>query len=891
MKILILIAVLGSLVSCSFFNSEKPPRDLKALLSEDYARARSEKISDVTYQLKFDLTDEKSFSGTTAVHFNLKEKMFVSLDFVNGHVLDININGQTISAPPYNGYYIELPEEYLKIGKNSVLINYTHAYSKNGAGLYKYVDVKDNRVYLYSNFEPYHANQLFPCFDQPDLKAHYTTQVLAPKGWHVITATRETEKVEKGQYEQWFFPQSSQFSTYTYSLHAGEYEVWEDVAKTKNHEIPLRLFARKSLAAFVKTDDWFTWTKQGFDFFESYYSYPYPYTKYDQVLVPDFNHGAMENVAAVTFNEDRYVTKGDKTREQRRKLATTLFHEMAHMWFGNLVTMKWWDDLWLNESFATYSSYVGLMEVTEFKEAWKIFNSRKQQSYRQDQSATTHPIAQGCAHTQAAFANFDSITYGKGASVLKQLSYLLGEKTYRKALKKYFTDFATKNTTLADFMGTMEQVSGKELKSWEQRWLKTEMLNQVEVFFTCQRGRIDHFEIYQTGTQQHPTLRTHKTRVALFRRSGGVYKLNTTHAVEYSGGQTRVKKMEGRLCPDIVYPNYEDHDYVVVHFDKKSLQNIEANLVTLQDPFIRSVIWSDLWAMVLNQEMSMNRYLEIVEFNGLVEKDLDILSDIFNNVEVVLKEYFPDAGQPWVAKRDVWVKFFEQAIITKMYENIDEPTVQRHWFGYLVQVAESPKVLRLLEKVVKRHRSGLPINFEVGQDLRWDILNTLVAHNYKGAVKLVALEQKRDPSKRGELKALLAESLQPSLQNKKKMFSRLLAKKEELSFGTLRTIMAGLFPSQQKAFHRKFVDSFYKNLSRISESGEEYFASEFAETLVPTFCDQKSSTQISKYLAAEKDLSFPVVKTLQAALFENQRCYKMRKVLKGDDAEMAGATF
>ncbi len=880
MKILLTLMVLFGIVSCGWIRQEKPPRESAALLTQDYALKRSENVSNVSYQLKFDFTNDESFEGTTAVHFVLKNKMYLTLDFVDGEVQELIVNGDRVGRPSYNGFFIEIPQEKLKIGDNSILVTYTHDYSKNGSGLYRYVDVKDQKTYLYSNFEPYNANRMFPCFDQPDLKAFYTTQVLVPKGWQVISSVRESDISQKGDFEEWYFPKSAKFSTYTYSLHAGEYVVWESVAKTKAQEIPLRLFARKSLAEYVKTEDWFLWTQQGFQFFEKYYSYPYPYQKYDQILVPDFNHGAMENVGAVTFNEDRFVTKGEKTREQRRRLAATLLHEMAHMWFGNLVTMKWWDDLWLNESFATYSSYVALTKATEFEESWKNFNSWKQRSYRQDLSNTTHPVAQSCAHTQAAFANFDAITYSKGASVLKQLSFYLGDSVYQKGLKKYFTDFATKNTTLADFMGTMQEVSGKDLVDWQNRWLKSAMLNEVEVFFTCSRGRIDHFEIYQTASKDYPTLRTHKTEIGLFRKSRGVFKLNRKVAVEFSGGQTKVEKMQGLLCPDIVYPNYNDHDYVAVNFDKKSLENIEASLSTLQDPFLRSVIWSDLWGMVLNEKMSMSRYLEVVEFNGLVEKDLDILSKIFASVDKILNEYYPDSGHPWVSKRQVWVKFFEQAVITKIYETIPEPEVQKHWFGYLVNLAESPEVLRQLEKVLKKHQSGLPIVFEVGQDLRWDVITALVANNYDNALELVAKEKKKDPSKRGEIKALLAQSLYPSLENKEKMFSELLANKGTLSFGNLRTMMAGLFPPQQKVFHRKFVDSFYENLSKISLPGDEYFASEFAERLVPAFCDQKSSTQISNFIASEKNLSFPVIKTLKAAWFENQRCYKMRKVLK-----------
>jgi aminopeptidase N len=877
---IIFIALSLSLASCNFFVGKKPPRAARASLSKSYAEMRSQNISNVTYQLKFDLTKSENFQGAAALHFDLENLFYLTLDFVGGDVQFLTVNGHKVVDFSYNGFFIEIPEEHLNLGRNSILVQYTHDYSKNGTGLYRYVDPLDQRTYLYSMLEPYYANRVFPCFDQPDLKAQFSMQVLAPKDWHVVTSVREREVTDLGADRQWIFPESARFSTYTFSLHAGEYKIWEDIARTKNHQIPLRLMARQSLASDIQTADWFTWTKQGFNFFESYFSTAYPYKKYDQLIVPDFNYGAMENVAAVTFSEDRFVTRGEKTRQQRRRLASTLFHEMAHMWFGNLVTMKWWDDLWLNESFATYSAHVGLVQATEFTDNWKVFNGYKQRAYQQDQSVITHPVAQDCPHTDAAFANFDAITYTKGASVLKQLSFYLGDKTYRQALRKYFSDFANQNKVLSDFMATMETVSEKDLADWETRWLKTAMLNQVEVFYTCRRGRINHFEIYQTGTKDYPMLRTHKTRIALFRKSGGVFKLNRSISVEYSGGRTELTRLHGVLCPDIVHPNFQDHDYVVVNFDKKSLKNIKSSLSSLQNSFLRGVIWSDLWGMVLNQKMSLDQYLEIVEFNGLMESEMETLNRLFTNVETILKKYYPRVGQPWADQRQVWVKFFEQAIITKIYQTIQEPEVQRYWFSYLLQVTESPNVLTLLQKVVKGHLDGLPLNFSVGQDLRWDILASLAANRDQESLKLLAKEKKRDPSKRGEMRALYAETLYPSQENKEQYWGRLLANKDVLSFATLRTIMSGLFPASQQDLHRGFVAPFFKKLKSLKGAKEDHFAATYTQALVPTFCDQQSSVKISRFLKSEKRLSEAVVKALQAARFENQRCYKMRRLLK-----------
>lgn len=879
MKNLLFLVLLGVLGSCSFFQSMPPVRPLKDSLTQEYAAMRKQNISDVKYQLQFDLTDAKSFQGTSAIEFQLKEKMYLTLDFGGGEVQELIVNGKSARVTNYNGFFIEVPQEHQKVGANLVVVKYTHDYSRNGSGLYRYQDPVDNHVYLYSMFEPYHANEMFPSFDQPNLKATYRTRVLVPAGWQVITSVRESDKIAKGEVEEWLFPESAPFSTYTYSLHAGQYVVWEDRAETSKHKIPLRLFARKSLAQYVQTEDWFTWTKQGFRFFEKYYSYPYPYKKYDQLIVPDFNWGAMENVGAVTFNEDRFVSKGKKSKEQRVQLALTLFHEMAHMWFGNLVTMDWWNDLWLNESFATFSSYKGVAKATEFKDVWQRFYNSKQKAYQQDQSPVTHPVAQDCHHTDQALSSFDAITYRKGASVMKQLAYLLGDKTYRKGLKNYFKEFANKNTTLSDFMSAMEEVSRRDLKQWEQRWLKTAMLNTMEVYFQCKKGKITQFDIYQTGSKDYPTLRTHKTRLALFRKYRGAYKVHKTLAVEYSGEYTAVKKLIGTACPSIVYPNYGDHDYVSTQLDKKSLKAIESNLISIEDEFLRSLLWSDLWNMVLNHKMSMDRYLEIVEFNGLNEKNRDILGKVLDQVIQVLNQYYPSTGHPWVAKHNVWTQFFEQTAITKIYELTEEPEQQKLWFKKLVGFAKSPKTLVLLSRALRTNQAGLPLVFPVDQDLRWSILAVLSRHGVDGVSAWVKRETQRDSSKRGQLKALYAKVQAPDLKTKKSYFKELLAKKKTESFGVQRTIMAGLFPTSQKQLHRDFIEPFYSNLKASKRSSNFYFDLSFIDGLVPNFCDQKSSNQIARFIK-EEDLSFPVRKRLKSVLHENQRCYNMRKVLK-----------
>lgn len=869
------------LSSCQWIASDDSYRPQAALLTQKYAKLRKANVSDVNYRLSFDLTQPVTFSGQVDVTFQLKDSFDLSLDFTGGEVLKLVVNGEEIKKANYNGFYIDIPRAYQKIGSNKVSVSFKNQYSNNGTGLYRTVDPLDQRVYIYSMFEPYRANKAFPCFDQPDLKATYTTEVMAPESWQVVSSNRESDRISKGQNQLWRFPQTEKFSTYTYSVHAGEYEVWIDSYQSKKVEIPLRLMARKSLAPFINTEEWFSLTKAGFDFFQSYFSSPFPYSKYDQLIVPDFNHGAMENVGAVTFSETRYVEKGAKTRNRKRALALTLFHEMAHMWFGNLVTMQWWDDLWLNEAFANLTSYIALANATEYKEAWMVFNRwQKQSAYDLDQSITTHPIMMEVKDTSEAFASFDSITYGKGAAALRQLSFLVGEKTFQKALSKYFKEFATKNATTQDFLNSIASASNKDLAQWSTRWLGTASVNQIEVNFTCRSGRINNFEIYQTGTQKHPFLRSHKTKVALYRRSGSMYKLNSVETIQYQSGRTYIKKMIGKLCPHIVYPNYDDLDYVVISLDSKSMKTLSANLALLQDSEVRGQIWSDLWRMVQAQKLDAERFLEIVEFNGLSETDLVSLEKINHFVATIIKRYLPRQGIPWAERRQVWLKFFEQFYISQIQQSSDEVEKQKLWLQNLIDLAESEEVLQEMETLLRGRQNSLPLAFDMTQDQRWQVVAKLVEFDHPNAMERLDDEEKRDPSQRGQNEAQFVRALVPDIEVKKQLFSQVSRRNQDKTYGELLPILKGLFPVSQQTLQKQFVEDIFSSFRRLVKSTDVYFARTFVEQLTPRFCDKKSSTRIQNFMRASKGLPFSIRKTLKAVLYENDQCHEIRKMLK-----------
>ena len=373
-------------------------------------------------------------------------------------------------------------------------------YSNTGEGLHRFVDPVDSEVYLYSQFETADAKRMFACFDQPDLKASFDITVTAPAHWQVISNGAPAGVDADGDAKKHTFATTPRMSTYLVALIAGPYARWDDTYTDEHGEIPLGLFCRSSLAEFMDADRLFTETKQGFGFYHRNFGEPYAFGKYDQLFVPEFNAGAMENAGAVTFLED-YVFRSKVTRASYERRAETVLHEMAHMWFGDLVTMKWWDDLWLNESFATFASVLCQSEATEYTEAWTTFaNAEKSWAYRQDQLPSTHPVAADIPDLHAVEVNFDGITYAKGASVLKQLVAYVGLEAFLAGLRDYFRDHAFDNATFGDLLGALEKASGRDLSHWGQQWLKTTGLNTLRADFDVDAdGRFSRFAVSQSG--------------------------------------------------------------------------------------------------------------------------------------------------------------------------------------------------------------------------------------------------------------------------------------------------------------------------------------------------------------------------------------------------------
>ncbi|WP_444928813.1 aminopeptidase N [Microbulbifer sp. SSSA002] len=841
-------------------------------LSEAYARLRHQQIAQVDYQLSVNLDNEgNNFSGTvhSDIRFNHPLKQPLTIDFSNGAVNSIQVDGKSIPFG-YNGYFITIDHKYLAEKTHRITVNYQHPYSNNGSGLHRFKDPIDGKVYMYTDFEPYDANRLFPHFDQPNLKARYTLDVTAPDHWLVVSARREQRIEKKGQKNHWFFPQTKKFSSYIFSLHAGPYHTWEDEA----NGIPLRLLARQSLSKYVKTEDWFTFTKQSFEFFQPYFEIDYPFEKYDQILVPDFNAGAMENVGAVTFN-DSYVSRGGKTQAQRMHLANVIAHELAHQWFGNLVTMNWWDDLWLNESFATYMANLALAENSEFDNAWEnYYLGAKQWAYHSDQRPTTHAIQLPVSNTDEAFSNFDGITYGKGGSVLKQLPYYLGKEEFRQGVSNYLKALSYDNSTLSDFIKHLGKAAGKDLHSWQQQWLYQAGLNTIEASFQCDNNQISHLVIQQTAPEEYPILREQRTQLGFYQMVAGTMKRVATLPVLYSGARTEVQEAEGLPCPQGLYPNEEDWAYVKVNLDKVTIKNMVQHLNDIEEPFARLMFWQSLFDSTYDAKLPLDEYISFIVNSGADEQDINVIR--LNARYIGFTYDFLTQIPLNTQRRNELTQAVERFSWDQLLRAAEGSDQQKIWFDVFTHIAHSTPALSSARELLMGEFAieGL----ELDPDMRWKLIKLQNRYLFSDYEQAITRELAKDNSDRSKLNALSAEVIRPLEENKSKWVDNLISNRDKFKLSEIRRISESLFTAEQVELFNIHSQPIFDSLDQINEDNSQELLSAYAYAL-PLMCSRENIDKITKSLQEKQQLKPILVKALKNHRYSGERCINIGKRL------------
>ncbi|MDV8008943.1 aminopeptidase N [Rhodococcus sp. IEGM 1318] len=666
--------------------------------------AERSRIVDVTgYRVELDLRSaadsaSKTFSTVTTIDLTASAES-TWLDFIGAAVDSVEVDGASIPVE-YDGSRIVLRG----LGGSNVVRVAAHGhYSRSGEGLHRFVDDADDQTYLYTQYEPADARRVFACFEQPDLKAPFTFEVTAPDGWEVLSNQPATQTLSVDGAQRVTFAPTLPISTYITAIAAGPYHRVASSWSRGELTVELGALCRASLAPHLDAENVFDITRQGLDFYAEHFDYPYPFGKYDQIFVPEYNLGAMENPGLVTFTE-AYVFRGTATDEQHQRRANTILHEMAHMWFGDLVTMVWWDDLWLKESFADFMGSLVSAEATRFTDAWVAFAiKRKAWAYLQDQLPTTHPIVADIVDLEAAKLNFDGITYAKGASVLKQLVAFVGRDAFFEAARRYFKAHAYGNTTLVDLLDVLAETSGRDVREWARIWLQTTGVSTLS---------LDGTDLVQTDPRPH--------RLAV-----GIYDYNE------SGDLVRTERVElditeSRTPVDLppgalTLLNDEDLTYAKVRLDAESLSTVEASLDRVSDPLARGVIWSSLWNSVRDAQLSVFRYLDMVERFAPAETDLAILSAILTDAQYAVLHYVPKSLRPNVSAG--WLETTWKAV----FEAEPESGRQLAWARALsaaaaVNDARADELRSILDGTCPG-----PVGLALDPDLRWALWIALSA--------------------------------------------------------------------------------------------------------------------------------------------------------------------
>nr|WP_205615932.1 aminopeptidase N [Streptomyces harenosi] len=805
-------------------------------MTREEAQQRAKLLTVDSYEIELDLSGARegdTFPSVTTVRFDVAEGGARSfIDLVAPTVREVTLNGDALDpAEVFQDSRIALPG--LLEGRNVLRVAADCAYTNTGEGLHKFVDPVDDQTYLYTQFEVPDARRVFASFEQPDLKATFRFTVKAPEGWTVVSNSPTPEPVD----HVWSFAPTPRISTYITALIAGPYHSVHSVYEKDGRSVPLGIYCRPSLAEHLDSDAIFEVTRQGFDWFQEKFDYAYPFEKYDQLFVPEFNAGAMENAGAVTLR-DQYVFRSKVTDAAYEMRAETILHELAHMWFGDLVTMEWWNDLWLNESFATYTSIAcqAAAPGSRWPHSWTTFaNSMKTWAYRQDQLPSTHPIMADIRDLDDVLVNFDGITYAKGASVLKQLVAYVGEDEFFRGVQAYFKRHAFGNTRLSDLLGALEETSGRDLKTWSKAWLETAGINilrpEIETDGPDGTGTITSFAVRQeapalpAGAKGEPTLRPHRIAVGFYDLDGEGRLVRVERAeLDVDGELTAVPQLVGKRRPAVVLLNDDDLSYAKVRLDERSLAQVTEHLGDFTESLPRALCWASAWDMTRDGELATRDYLSLVLSGIGKESDIGVVQSLHRQVKLAIDLYADPAARETLLAR--WT----EATLAHLRSATPGSDHQLAWARAFAATARTPDQLDLLEGLLDGSRSveGLAVDTE----LRWAFVQRLAAVGRFGEEEIAA-EYARDRTAAGERHAATARAARPTPEAKAEAWASVV-ESDKLPNAVQEAVISGFVQTDQRELLEPYTERYFEVLKGVWESRSHEMAQQIAVGLYPS---------------------------------------------------------
>ena len=818
-------------------------------ITRDEAAARASLVRVDRIEAELDLTtaaDSPTFPVRTRVHFEAARPGEATwVDHVAPAVRRVVLNGEELDpAVAFDGFRISLPAV---AEHNELVVESDAAYMRTGEGLHRFTDPVDKEVYLYSQFEVADARRVYACFDQPDLKAAFTFVVDAPAHWTVLSnsPTPEPEPLPLGN-ARWRFDATARISTYITAIVAGPYHGVHSEYAGPHGTYPFGVYCRRSLAEHLDADDILLITEQGFAFFEEAFGTPYPFAKYDQVFVPEFNAGAMENAGCVTFLED-LVFRSRVTDAAYEARANTILHELAHMWFGDLVTMTWWDDLWLNESFAEWAAHHANVEATRFTDTWTSFlNQRKAWAYRQDQLPSTHPIAADMVDLEAVEVNFDGITYAKGAAALRQLVAWVGEEEFFAGLRTYFAEHAWGNTSLPDLLGHLERSSGRDLSGWARDWLQTSGVNLLRPEIVL----ADDGSYASVGVRQlppsdpagvAPVLRSHRIGVGCYELVDGGLALTERHELDVVGELTDVPALAGRRPPALLLLNDGDLTFAKVRLDEASLTTAVSSVGLLDDPLARALVWGAAWDMTRDAEMSAGDFLTLV-ISGLdAEGDVGVLSQLVRQARSTCDLYAAPEH------REAYLVRLGDALMARARTAPPGSDRQLVFVRGATAVARTPQQRAFVAALLDG--SEVLDGLAVDADLRWALLHRLVVVG-DADVDRIDDELERDDTATGRRHATSCRAAVPDTAAKQAAWASAVDS-DALPNSLLTATVEGFVQPDQRELQRPFVPAYFETIERTWAERTNETAQTIVIGLYPLLLVEQATVDLTDAWLAE----------------------------------------
>ncbi|MGA8114762.1 MAG: aminopeptidase N [Actinocatenispora sp.] len=796
-------------------------------LARTEAVERSRLLSEVTYHVALDLTNgsgkpgERTFTSRSEIHFTCAEP---------GAATFVEISATELRSATLNGAALDLsaydPEKGLPVpglaAQNTLVVDAECAYSTSGQGMHRAVDPVDGEVYLYSQFETNDAQRVFACFDQPDLKARHTFVVTVPRHWVVVSNSSVESTEDRGHDKVVTFAEGASMSTYITAVCAGPYHEVRD-----SHDgIDLGVYCRASLAEHLDADDVFTITKQGFDFYHEQFGIRYPLATYDQLFVPEYNAGAMENFGCVTISEEHYLFRSQVTDYEYEQRANTVLHELAHMWFGDLVTMRWWDDLWLNESFAEWASHWANARATRFSAAWTTFLAlRKRWGYGQDQLPTTHPVYTDVPDVETVEVNFDGITYAKGASILKQIVAYVGEDAFVAGLRAYFQKHAWGNATFDDLLGALEDASGRELREYASQWLTTAQVNTLRPDIQLDAdGTYRSVAVLQEAPKDYPTLRTHRLAVGLYDLRDGALVRRQRVELDVSGDRTEVAELAGAPAADVLLINDDDLTYAKIRLDDRSMTTITEHISTFESSLPRGLLWSAAQDMLRDAEMPARQFVRMVASGVPRESDVALVSILLRTARQAINQYADPAWR-------------EEGRTLMLRTTADAMRAAEPGSGLQLTFAQEYSALAKTTEELAVLRGwlageGVPDGLAIDTDMRWALVQSLVTYGEFGTAEIES-ELSRDNTASGSREASLARARRPDADSKAEVW-RQITTDTELPNWLQRAMLLGFWHTSQLDLLAGYRDRYFADAADVWERFDGEVAQTFAVLAYPS---------------------------------------------------------